>query len=668
MRVFVVLAGLILTGCAAAAAGTPTTVAIAAGNNQTATAGTAVSGVVCAVVTDAASNPVGGVAVTWTVASGGGTITGATQTTAGNGVATLGSWTLGPIPGPNSLTCTSPGLNTITFNATGNGVAPSKIAVAAGDNQTAIVGTALSGPVCVIARDAQNNPVSGVVVTFGNVTGGGSIVAPVQITDNTGIAQLGSWTLGASPGANTITASAVGLSPLTFRAAAVVEPGDENAVLRWNSALLRAIQSTGTPPTVAARAIAMLHTGMFDAWAAYDAKAVGTRLRGKLRRPASEQTDANKTIAVSYAAYRILVDLFAKQKASFDTVMTGLNLDPTNTSTDATTPIGIGNTVAAEILAFRHNDGANQLGDRNPGAYSDYTSYQPKNTDTALNDKNHWQPLNVSGDAQTFVTPQWGLVSAFAIGMQSQRKNLMPKAPAAFPSKNYTSQATAVLALSAGLTDQTKVSAEYWADGPFTNTAPGHACQLAQFVSQRDTHTLDDDVKLFFILGNALLDVSIEVWDAKVHFDAERPSTAVRSLFAGKSVQAWAGPGLGTQTISGETWSPYVATPASAEFVSGQSAFAAASAAVFASFTKKPDLNFSVTIPAASSQIDPAIPAQAVTLTFPKFLDAANQAGMAGQYGGIHFKDGDLLARKLGKKIASFVYKTALGYITGKVK
>lgn len=662
MRILAVLTGLLFTTLASAA-GTPTTLAIAAGNNQSATAGTAVSGVVCVIVKDASNNPVGGVSVTWSVASGGGSITGATQTTAGNGVATLGSWTLGATPGPNSLTCTSTGLNTVTFDATGTGSAPSKLFIAAGNNQSALVGTAVSGPVCVSARDAQNNPVSGVVVTFGNVTGGGSITSPIQITDGSGIAQLGSWTLGASPGANTLTATAAGLNTLTFTATAVVEPGDENAVLRWNSATLRAIQSSGAPPTVAARAIAMVHTAMFDAWAAYDPKALGTRLGGKLRRPASEQTDANKTIAVSYAAYRVLVDLFAAQKASFDTVMAGLSLDPSDKSTDTTTPIGIGNTTGAEILAFRHNDGANQLGDRNPGAYSDYTSYQPKPGDV-----NHWQPQTVNGAVQTFDTPQWGLVTPFAIGSQAKRKNLMPKGAATSLSKNYATQATAVLALSAALTDQAKVSAEYWADGPFTITPAGHACTLAQFISQRDSHALDADVKLFFALGNTLLDVSIEVWDTKTHVDAERPITGVRSVFAGKTVQAWAGPGLGTQSIAGETWSPYIPTPASAEFVSEQSAFAAASVQVLASFTKKSDFNFSVTIPAASSQIDPAVPAQAVTLTFAKFTDAANAAGLAGQYGGIQFKDGDLLARKLGKKIGTVVYKTALQYILGKIK
>jgi hypothetical protein len=53
--------------------------------------------------------------------------------------------------------------------------------------------------------------------------------------------------------------------------------------------------------------------------------------------------------------------------------------DPLDSSTDPSTPAGIGNLTAAAVLSFRHHDGANQLGDLASGAYSDYTGYQPVN-------------------------------------------------------------------------------------------------------------------------------------------------------------------------------------------------------------------------------------------------------------------------------------------------
>ena len=84
----------------------------------------------------------------------------------------------------------------------------------------------------------------------------------------------------------------------------------DNVVLRWNEQTLAAVRTLRPPPTVVARALAIVHTSMYDAWAAYDATAVGTRLGGSLRRPASERTLGRKSKAMSFAAYRALVNLF----------------------------------------------------------------------------------------------------------------------------------------------------------------------------------------------------------------------------------------------------------------------------------------------------------------------------------------------------------------------
>jgi hypothetical protein len=71
------------------------------------------------VVKDLYGNPKSGVAVTFAVTSGGGSITGAAQVTNANGVAAVGSWTLGPVAGTNTLTATSAGLSgsPVTFTA-----------------------------------------------------------------------------------------------------------------------------------------------------------------------------------------------------------------------------------------------------------------------------------------------------------------------------------------------------------------------------------------------------------------------------------------------------------------------------------------------------------------------------------------------------------------------
>src|SRR5882724_5115185 len=103
-----------------------------------------------------------------------------------------------------------------------------------------------------------------------------------------------------------------------------------NAVVRWNRALLRAIEQASPGPTIAARAMAILHTCMYDAWAAYDPVAVGTRLGGALRRPIAEQGPAEKAEAVSYAAHLAAVDLFPHQVASFDEQLRAQGFDPAN--------------------------------------------------------------------------------------------------------------------------------------------------------------------------------------------------------------------------------------------------------------------------------------------------------------------------------------------------
>ena len=59
------------------------------------------------------------VAVTFAVASGGGTVTGESATTNSEGVATVGGWVLGALPGANTLTASAAGLPSVTFTATG---------------------------------------------------------------------------------------------------------------------------------------------------------------------------------------------------------------------------------------------------------------------------------------------------------------------------------------------------------------------------------------------------------------------------------------------------------------------------------------------------------------------------------------------------------------------
>ena len=83
-----------------------------------------------------------------------------------------------------------------------------------------------------------------------------------------------------------------------------------NVVIQWNQAALQGVRDSKLGPPMVARALAIVHTCIYDAWAAYDRRALGTQLGSSLRQRRSERTQANKNEAISFAAYRAAVDLF----------------------------------------------------------------------------------------------------------------------------------------------------------------------------------------------------------------------------------------------------------------------------------------------------------------------------------------------------------------------
>jgi uncharacterized protein DUF6851/vanadium-dependent haloperoxidase-like protein len=443
----------------------------------------------------------------------------------------------------------------------------------------------------------------------------------------------------------------------------------DNVVLRWDEELLQSIRANpgGTGPTVTARAIGVVHTSMFDAWAAYDTRAVGTRYGGKLRRPAHEHTLENKNKAISFAAYATLVDLFPARQNDFALQMKelGYAVDGSDTSMPAT----IGTLVAQAVIAFRHKDGSNQL-----GGYADTTGYQPVNTPDKVVDRWRWQPLRTplgTGTPQKALTPQWPLVIPF--GLRSPYGRDVP-GPPQLPNGEWSPEDIVEEAKeSANLDDASKIQAEYWADGPRSEFPPGHWAVFAQAISRKRGHSLDDDVKLFFTLGNALMDASIAAWAWKYKYDYVRPITAIREHYRGQVIQGWLGPYRGFGPIKGEEWIPYqelhVVTPPFPEYISGHSTFSAAGARVLSMFTGSDSFGASVTVRAGTSRIEPrtpshpGTPAKDVTLSWATFTEAADEAGWSRRYGGIHFQSGDMHARGLGREIGRDAWDKAQSYI-----
>jgi hypothetical protein len=466
------------------------------------------------------------------------------------------------------------------------------------------------------------------------------------------------------------------------RAHAGAEPSRNNSVVQWNGAALQGVRDAKLSAPVVARALAVVHTCMYDAWAAYDERAIGTQLHGALRRPASERTLANKDRAISYAAYRALSDVLPVDTNSVYTpLMKELGYDPDDLSTDIETPTGIGNVACAAVLEFRHHDKSNQLGDLAQGPYSDWSNYVPANASSPIparvpvRNPDHWQPLTYTDSAgnlvlQKFAGVQWCFVTPFALAKGEELRDAVEPGPFKFGSPGYAQQAQELVAISGGLTDRQKMISEYWSDGPRSEQPPGHWALFAQYISGRDHHSLDDDVKMFFALSNAMLDAGIAAWDAKRAYDSVRPVTAISLLYKGKKIRAWGGPNKGTVEMDGSQWIPYqpatFPTPPFPDYVSGHSTYSAAAARILALSTGSDHFGNSVTLAAGSSKIEHGVtPVQPITLTWETFTDAANEAGMSRRYGGIHFAAADLAGRKLGRLVGDRVWIKAQAYFDG---
>lgn len=156
----------------------------------------------------------------------------------------------------------------------------------------------------------------------------------------------------------------------------------------------------------------------------------------------------------------------------------------------------------------------------------------------------------------------------------------------------------------------------------------------------------------------------------QAHLRLGPPITAVHYLFADEGVKAWAGPYQGTGRIKGADWRPYqaanIVTPPFPEYLSGHSTFSAAGAEVLKRFTGSDAFGASATQFAGTSRVEPgAVPKKDVTLTWRTFSDAADEAGISRRYGGIHFVEGDLDGRAMGRKIGAQAWDEAQEFVEG---
>lgn len=228
MRISTLLIAGALVSAACSDANSPTSkpshlesLKIVSGASQTGTVATVLAESIAVVATDSNGSPAKGIGVAFGP-SGIGVASPSSPVTDATGRVAV-TWALDTVAGTDTLLVTaldptaSLDLITDTVYATATAGPAVNLIKRAGDQQTGTHGAALADSLTVWVTDQYRNPISGVVITWA-VTGGGGTVHPgTSTTGATGVAST-QWILGPTPGANTATAAATGLTTMTFQA------------------------------------------------------------------------------------------------------------------------------------------------------------------------------------------------------------------------------------------------------------------------------------------------------------------------------------------------------------------------------------------------------------------------------------------------------------------
>jgi hypothetical protein len=374
----------------------------------------------------------------------------------------------------------------------------------------------------------------------------------------------------------------------------------------WDEALLDAIRRDTPAPTVHARNLFHTSAAMWDAWAAYDPEAEGYFVDEKLEsedvqgaRKAAISYAAYRILLYRYSQASGLQETFDELTSTMASLCYRIDY----TTTDGDSPAALGNRIAAKVIAYGRRDGAHEaLRYLDPAFKPANAPLVVAEPGTQMRDPNAWQPLAlakivaqngvpVPGKVQSFIGPHWGHVAGFALPRSPKGLPLDPgPAPRlADPVSDAKFKATAVAVIryssrlepDDGATvdigpgalggntlgtndgrghdvnpdsgdayapnvvrrgDYERALAEYWADGPKSETPPGHWNVIANYVSDSpglelriggqgpEVDRLEWDVKLYFALNGAVHDAAVAAWGAKGYYDSSRPISMIRYM------------------------------------------------------------------------------------------------------------------------------------------
>ncbi|HEY7681542.1 MAG TPA: hypothetical protein VH879_02765 [Gemmatimonadales bacterium] len=200
----------------------PTSMSLAAGNDQQGTVGQPLDTALTVFVADKFGDPVPGVLVRFALSGRSGSLTPLAQTTSPSGHA-HSTWSLPTSAGAYFATATAAGLDSLTFRATALPAAPATLTLVAGDSQVALEATAPDSAVTVLVEDGFGNPVRGVNVSFTPLEGSGIATPEAVRSDSAGLART-VWTLGAQAGVHALIAKVDSLPVLRIHARALHQP------------------------------------------------------------------------------------------------------------------------------------------------------------------------------------------------------------------------------------------------------------------------------------------------------------------------------------------------------------------------------------------------------------------------------------------------------------
>jgi hypothetical protein len=290
--------------------------------------------------------------------------------------------------------------------------------------------------------------------------------------------------------------------------------------------------------------------------------------------------------------------------SEFADVMDSLCYPINVTTTDGDTPAALGNRIAAAVLAYGRNDGSNEAGGYADPDYKPVNPPLVVNKPgTTLADPNRWQPLQlehmisqngipVTNGVQQAVGPHWGGVMGFALpALDGKQTPIDPGPPPRLgdPATDATfkdqvvevirdsslldASTSVTIDISPGarganplgsndghghpvnpatgqpyvpdvvnVGDYTRALTEFWADGPKSETPPGHWNVIANRVSDEldpnlriggagpAVDRLQWDVKLYLALNGAVHDAAIVAWGLKGEYDGGRPISMIRYM------------------------------------------------------------------------------------------------------------------------------------------